>query len=216
MRAGDSEPPLDWCFDLARRIDVGIKASPALPLDLVPDGWEVEFVSEHRELKEAVLWAPVFATTPRRATVLLPDGDEHTLVALAGARLAVRPPGAYLLDPDPSVTRAGLVETLGVQLTDAWKIDDQIGFLSSDVPLGTPFGRLLRIDASMPWSLGRLKESLRALDVGTVDIRKRGSAVDVEELQGRLKLRGARAATVVLTRVASAPWAMVCSERGLT
>ncbi|HEX4681997.1 MAG TPA: class I SAM-dependent methyltransferase [Gemmatimonadaceae bacterium] len=217
MRAGESEPPLDWCLALAAKgVALGIKASPALGLDVVPEGWETEFVSEHRELKEAVLWAPVFATTKRRATVLVPGGDEHTLIAAEGATLPVRAPGAYLLDPDPSVTRAGLVETLGAQLNGAWKIDDQIAFLSADIPLVTPFGRLLRVDASMPWSLNRLREALRALDVGSVDIRKRGSAVDVDEIQRRLKLRGARAATVVLTRAASAPWAMVCSERGLT
>jgi hypothetical protein len=68
----------------------------------------------------------------------------------------------------------------------------------------------------MPWSLARLRESLRSLDVGTVDIRKRGSAVDVEEIQRRLKLTGSRSATVVLTRVANAPWAMVCTDTDLT
>ena len=52
---------------------------------------------------------------------------------------------------------------------------------------------------------------LRALDVGSVDIRKRGSAVDVEQVQRRLKLGGTRPATVVLTRVANSPWAFVCT-----
>jgi hypothetical protein len=62
----------------------------------------------------------------------------------------------------------------------------------------------------MPWNLGRLRESLRSLDVGSVDIRKRGSAVDVDEVQKKLKLTGSRAATVVLTRVGDRPWMMVC------
>jgi hypothetical protein len=178
-------------------------------LDLVPDGWEIEFVAEQRDLKESVLWSPAMATSLRRATIL---PDRHTLVAQADATLPVATPGMFLLDPDPSVTRAGLVAELGVLLGECWKIDDEIGFLSADFPMRTPFGRTLRIEASMPWSLARLREALRSLGVGRIDIRKRGSAVDVDELQRRLKLHGTRPATVVLTRVSNRPWALVCSS----
>lgn len=207
-RAGTSDPSLAWCFALAERgVAVGIKAAPGLPTELVPDGWELEFVSEHRELKESVLWSPALANARRRAT-LLPEG--LTLTESANVRLRVDAPGAYLLDPDPAVTRAGLVEELGATLGDVWKIDEEIAFLSAEFAMATPFGRTLRIAASMPWNLGRLRESLRALDVGSVDIRKRGSAVDVDEVQKKLKLTGSKPATVVLTRVEDRPWMMVC------
>ena len=85
-------------------------------------------------------------------------------------------------------------------------------FLSADFPMRTPFGRTLRIEASMPWSLARLRDALRGARRGSVDIRKRGSAVDVDEMQRRLKLDGTRPATVVLTRVSDRPWAIVCSS----
>jgi hypothetical protein len=214
-RAGTSDPSLDWCFALADRgVAVGIKAAPGLPEDVVPEGWELEFVSERRELKESVLWSPALATARRRAT-LLPDGLTLTEPAEGeSVRLAVKAPGRFLLDPDPAVTRAGLVETLGARVGaeqgEVWKIDEQIAFLSADFAMKTPFGRTLRLEASMPWNLGRLRESLRSLDVGSVDIRKRGSAVDVDEVQKKLKLTGSRAATVVLTRVGDRPWMMVC------
>lgn len=207
MRSGDSEPPLDWCFALGSRIALGVKAAPTLPLEVVPASWEIEFVSEQRELKESLLWSPALAQTSRRATVL---GDgEHTLVEEPAVSRDVKAPGSYLLDPDPAVTRAGLVETLAAKC-NAWKIDGRVAFLSTDRDVSTPFARTLRVEASMPWSLARLKESLRSLDIGPVDIRKRGSAVDVEEIQRRLKLTGSRAATVVLTRVNDQPWAFVC------
>ena len=209
LRGGTSEPPLGWCLALADDGKaVGIKAAPGLPLDLVPAGWEIEFVAERRELKESLLWSPMVATSMRRATIL---PDRHTLVAQGAATLPVGEPGMFLLDPDPAVTRAGLVAELGILLGDCWKIDDEIGFLSADFPMRTPFGRTLRVEASMPWSLARLRDALRGLGVGHIDIRKRGSAVDVDEVQRRLKLHGTRPATVVLTRVANRPWALVCS-----
>ena len=206
--AGTSEPSLAWSLALANRgTAVGIKAAPGLPTNAVPAAWELEFVSEQRELKESLLWSPTLATTRRRATIL---PHALTLVEAYGACLPVRPPGAFLLDPDPAVTRAGLVEDLGRTLGECWKIDDDIAFLSANFAMETPFGRTLRVAASMSWSLARLRESLRSLDVGIVDIRKRGSAVDVDELQRRLKLRGTASATVVLTRVLNRPWAFVC------
>ena len=209
LPAGESRPPLAWCFDLAARVAaVGVKAAPGLSLGLVPAGWEVELLADRRELKEAVLWSPALATTARRATVF-PGG--HTLVATPGPPVASASPGSFLLDPTPAVTRAGLVEELAREL-GAWKLDPRFAFLSADLPMRTPFGRLLRVDVSLPWNLKRLRQVLREREVGVVEVRKRGSAVEVGELTTRLRLRGERRATVVLTRVADRPWALVCTE----
>jgi SAM-dependent methyltransferase len=209
LPAGDSRPPLSWCLGLADRVAaVGIKTAPGLPLDRVPAGWEVELLADRRELKEAVLWSPALATTGRRATVF---PGPHTLAARPGRPVACAPPGAYLLDPSPAVTRAGLVEELARDL-GAWKLDPRIAFLSADRPVATPFGRLLRVDASLPWTLKGLRQALRERGVGAVEVRKRGSAVDVADLTARLRLRGDARAVVVLTRVAGRPWALVCTE----
>jgi hypothetical protein len=210
LPAGESRPPLRWCLDLAARVAaVGVKAAPGLPLARVPPGWEVELLADRRELKEAALWSPALASTTRRATVF---PGPHTLAARPGPPVPCAPPGGFLLDPSPAVTRAGLVEELARDL-GAWKLDPRIAFLSADAPLRTPFGRLLAVDASLPWNLKRLRQVLRERGVGAVEVRKRGSAVEVAELTARLRLRGDAHATVVLTRVANRPWALVCSER---
>jgi SAM-dependent methyltransferase len=210
LPAGESRPPLAWCLDLAGRVaGVGIKAAPGLPLERVPAGWEAELLADRRELKEAALWSPALATTARRATVF---PGPHTLTARPGPPVPCAPPGAFLLDPSPAVTRAGLVEDLARDL-DAWKLDRRVAFLSADRPLATPFGRLLAVEASLPWNAKRLREVLRQRRVGTVEVRKRGSAVDVADLTTRLRLRGDARAVVVLTRVADRPWALVCTER---
>jgi SAM-dependent methyltransferase len=209
LPAGESRPPLAWCLELAGRVTaIGVKTAPGLPLGRVPPGWEVELLADRRGLKEAVLWSPALATTTRRATVF---PGRHTMASRPGPPVPSAPPGAYLLDPSPAVTRAGLVEELARQL-GAWKLDPRIAFLTADAPLASPFGRSLRVDASLPWNLKRLRQVLRERRVGAVEVRKRGSAVDAGELAARLRLRGDERAVVVLTRVAGRPWALVCAE----
>src|SRR5262249_57863233 len=132
----------DWCLALAGQVPrLGIKAAPGLPHEAVPPGWELEFIAIGRDLKEAVAWSPAFATTATRATVL-PGG--HTLTPGPGGPVPVRPPGGFLLDPSPAVTRAGLVEDLA-RTVGAWKIDDRIAFLSADSPVRAPFAPTARV-----------------------------------------------------------------------
>jgi hypothetical protein len=206
---GRSEPELDWCFGLAEHVPhVGIKAAPGLPRELVPSGWEAEFIAVDRDLKEVALWSPALATTTRRATIL-PGG--HVLLPDPGPDVDVRPPGEFLYDPSPAVTRAGLVQELARTL-GAWQIDERIAFLSTDAEVQSPFARTLRVIESLPWHHKALAQSLRALDIGAVDIRRRGLAGNVDDIQRRLKLRGSRKATLVMTRVRNEPWAVVCVD----
>ena len=209
LRGGDSEPPLDWCITLADTVArTGIKAAPGLPRDAVPPAWELEFIAVGRDLKEAVAWSPALATAATRATVL-PGG--HTLTPGAGGPVPVRAPGGFLLDPSPAVTRAGVVEDLA-RLVGAWKIDEQIAFLSADTAVHTPFARTLQVIDSAPWRQRSLPARLRALDVGAVDIRRRGLAGDVAELRRALRLSGSRRVTLVMTRVQDRPWGLVCVD----
>ena len=160
-----------------------------------------------------MLWSPALAAggVTSRATIL-PAGD--TLTAAASdpppPPVPLAPPGAYLLDPSPAVTRAGLVAELARQL-GAWQIDPMIAFLSSDEPLRTPFARTLRVLESAPWHEKRFARRLRDLGIGSADIRRRGLAGDVTQIHRRLGLRGPGAATIVLTRVQDRPWALICT-----
>jgi len=211
-RRGGSQPPLDWCTSLpAAR--VAVKAAPGIDVEAVPVGWELEFVAVGRDLKEAVLWSPAWATASRRATVLPPGRDAGAVLVADPATPAasVQPPGRYLLDPHPAVTRAGAVADLAAAL-GAWQIDPQIAFLSADTQLRTPFGRCLQIEASLPFGVKPLAAELRRLDIGSIEVRRRGLAGDVDDLRRRLRPSGTRRATVVLTRVVNKPWAFVCTD----
>jgi hypothetical protein len=135
----------------------------------------------------------------------------HTLEASTGAvpPVPVSAPGEYLLDPNPAVTRAGLVAELAHGL-GAWQIDPMIAFLSLDRPVSTPFARTLRILESMPWHEREVARRLRELGIGAADIRRRGLAGDVQQIHRRLALQGDRSATIVITRRNDRPWGLIC------
>jgi SAM-dependent methyltransferase len=216
LRAGESHPPLSWCFALADQVQrVCVKAAPGLAHALVPEGWETEFVAVGRNLKEALLWSPGFATTARRATVLpaepVADVGGHTLEAGTGALppVPIAAPGEYLLDPNPAVTRAGLVAELAREV-GAWQLDPMIAFLSLDRLVSTPFARTLRILESMPWHERQVGRKLRELGIGVADIRRRGLAGDVQQIHRRLALQGDRSATIVITRRNGRPTGLIC------
>jgi hypothetical protein len=209
---GATEPPLEWCVGAAGRARAAIKAAPGIGRERFPPGWEVEFIAVGRELKEAAAWSPALATVPVRATIL---PGAHTLAPSPGESVPVGAPGAFLLDPSPAVTRAGLVEELARQ-AGAWKIDPRIAFLCTSAPVHTPFARTLRVIDSAPWRQRELPARLRALGVGAVDIRRRGLAGDVAELHRRLKLSGTLRATLVMTRVKNRPWGLVCVDEPAT
>jgi len=204
------EPPLDWCLSISSRIkNIGIKTSPGLDKAIIPEGWEIEFISLRGDLKEAVLWSPSMSTAKRRAT-LLPG--EYTLAALSVAPVVVDNPGRYILDPDPAVTRAGLVSNLAQEI-DAWMIDENLAFLSSNRYLATPFAKTWEVLYSGRWGLRQLKQALIDLDAGSVDIRKRRSPIDVEQLRRKLDpvLKGTSRYMVFLTELSGKPWMFICS-----
>ena len=213
---GDAtSPPLDWAIGLAGHVvKVGITAAPGIDHDRVPDGWELELIAVGSDLKESMLWSPVLATTARRATVIDDvTGATDSLTEVWGQSIDVvlPEPDMTVIDPNPAVTRAGLVQDLARTL-GARMIDEQIAFLVTDAPVGTPFGRSMRIIDSLPWHERKLKQRLRELDAGPVDIRRRGLAGDVDAISRRLRGKGNQRLIVLMTRHRDSPWAIVATD----
>lgn len=217
MGVGESEPSLAWCFGLASDgRQVAIKCAPGLPHRLVPEGWGIEAVAVGTDLKEIVLSSPGILEEDRCATVIT-DSDRSSWFSrpndgdLELVATRVPEPGDNLLDPNPAVTRAGLVEDLARGL-GVERIDPMIAFLIGDRWLGSVFARSLKVVASLPWKERALKARLRELGAGPIDIRRRGLAGDVDAITRRLRGRGDRRFTVAMTRVMDQPWAIVCEE----
>ena len=105
--------------------------------------------------------------------------------------------------------RAGMVRTLGAQM-GAHLLDRTIAFLACEAPPPpTPFGTAYEVLEALPFQLKRLRAALRARGVGRVTVKTRGSPIEPEALIRGLRLRGEGEATVVLTRAAGRPLALI-------
>ena len=210
LSVNDYEPAL---AALMRRWPTGfplaVKIAPGVPRDdLVSLDAEVEFISVDGELKECVLWFGPLATAKVRATVL-PTGA--TLTGDPQQRAELGEVQAIVYDPDPAITRSGLVGTLASQL-DAIQFDPNIAFLTSDTVQTTPFATAYRVVEVLPFHEKKLGMWLRANQIGRVTIVKRGSAADVNELMTKWKLRGDVHRDILLTRVAGKAVAIVAKR----
>ena len=200
-------PPWEFVAALAGRVPrTVLKLAPGIDHALLPAGAEGEWVSVDGDLVEAAFWGGPLAETPRRAT-LLPSGAQ--LTGSGTARAPVGPVGAYLFDPDPAVVRSHLVAEFAAAVGGRLA-DPEIAYVYADEPADTPFGRRLEITDVLQFSLKRLRALLRERGVGRLEIRKRGSALEPDRLRRDLRLAGPEAASLVLTRVAGAPTALLC------
>jgi SAM-dependent methyltransferase len=204
-------PPWEFARDLLNRMPFAVlKLAPGLSHDLIPDGVEAEWVSVDGDLVEASLWSPALAAVPRRATVF--RAASKSVLTGPGTRAAgVGPVRRYLFDPDGAVTRAGLVAEFA-STVDGSLADPAIAFVYADTDAATPFARRLEVVDRLPVAVKRMRAALREHDIGRLEIRKRGSALDVERLRRDLRLSGGAAGVLVLTRVAGAPAALLCRD----
>ncbi|MFD5815307.1 methyltransferase domain-containing protein [Streptomyces sp. NPDC127038] len=198
-------PPLSWAVAAARKAPLAaLKIAPGVPHEAVPAEAEAEWISDGGDVKEAVLW---FGTEPGLVRATLLPGPR----ALRGRGLpdpAVRPVGRYLYEPDGAVIRAHLVAEVAEDL-DGGLVDETIAYVTADALRPTPYATAYEITDRLPFNVKKLKALLREREVGVLTVKKRGSAVEPEELRRKVKPQGPNSATVFLTRVAGAPTMLV-------
>ena len=178
-----------------------VKIMPGIAHSLVPDGVEAEWISDGGNLVEACLWGQPYASARRRAT-LLPGAATLTEAEDPGdAR--TNAPGAVIYEPDDAVIRAGLVTAVAAQV-GGWLLDQHIAYVSSNELARTPFARAFHVIEELPFREKALKAALVQRDIGTLTIKKRGVDIVPKTLIKRIRLKGSRTATVIMTRVQGA------------
>jgi SAM-dependent methyltransferase len=187
------------------------KLSPGVQLDQLAayDG-QVEFISVKGALKEAVLWIG-FDRHALRATLIAEEQILHWDTPPVMPTVPITEPQNWLIEPDASLLRAGLVEALAADIGAA-QLDKTIAYLTSVERPSTAWARCWRVEDWMPFQLKSLRAYLRARDVGRITVKKRGVAITPDELTAKLKLRGKKSCTLVLTRCQGEPIVLVCAD----
>ena len=213
-----ASPPLSFAVDLAGRLPVGVKTAPGIDHELVPTGpgapWECQWTSVDGDVVEAALWSgPLARPGVRRSAVVVRGGAAAVVDDASDPFAATAPPvgpvGGFLYEPDGAVVRAGLVGAV-VAALDGRLVDPSIAYVTADRHLELPSATGYVVDEVMPFGLKPLRARLRERGVGRLTIKKRGTAVEPEELRRRLRLEGPEEAVLVLTRVAGRQSALLC------
>ena len=203
-------PPLSFVLDLAQRLPaVGLKTAPGIPHHLVPAGAEAQWISVGGDVVEAGLWFGLTARDGvRRSALVLPaEGDESPPAEVSDAGMpaaTVGPVAAYLYEPDGAVIRAGLVGQVAAAV-GGHLVDPTIAYVTGEALVRTPLARAYAVQDVVGFQLKTLRSWLRDRGVGRLTIKKRGTAVQPEQLRKQLRLStswGEADATIVLTRVA--------------
>jgi SAM-dependent methyltransferase len=207
-------PPWPFVIGLAERVPKTVlKLGPGIDHALLPRSSEAEaeWVSVDGDVVEAAVWCGPLATVPHRATVLRgSDVRELTGTGVLSAPVGgLRP---YLFDPDGAVVRSHLVAEFADQVGGSLA-DPRIAYVFADAPVQTPLGRCFEVVEELPFPLKHLRKALRERDIGRLEIRKRGVAVEPDRLRRELKLAGRSGATLVLLRVGDTPTALLCHGR---
>jgi THUMP domain-like len=201
-RLDEHRPPLAELIDTYRGRDLVVKCAPGIDFGQVRrlgfDG-EIEVTSYQGSVREACLWSAGLAQLGvRRRASVLDRGEEIT--DTEPDECPVRPAGRWIVDPDGAVVRAGLVRHYGARHR-LWQLDPDIAYLSGDrLPSGV---RGFEVLEQLAFDERRLRQALSALDCGALEILVRGVRVDPDALRRRLRPRGDRPLSVVITRIGS-------------
>lgn len=190
------------------------KLSPGVDLvQLVDYPGGVEFISVNGDLKEAVLWTDADFGLHRTKATLLTDTGVCTWVRDGTLPdVPIGEPRRWLIEPDASIIRAGLVQDLALELNGSL-LDATIAYFTTDTFPETVWGRAWEILDWLPYNLKKLRAYLRQQNIGHVTVKKRGFPMTPDEIIPRLKLKGDDNCVLVFTRHIGMPIVILCNEK---
>ena len=193
--------------------NAAVKLAPAAD---VPPGWrgqcQQEWIETRGECRQQVAWfGPLSQELGSRTATLVEPNGEACSFSVAGdipAGFAHRV-GAYLFDPSPSLSAAGLAGALADCL-GLCILSPQSGYLTGEEAVLHPHLQTFAVEQELPLDVRQLRSHLHSRGIGRLEIKKRGVDVTPEALRPQLELAGDDSATLILARVGQRARALVC------
>ncbi|MCY2993277.1 MAG: class I SAM-dependent methyltransferase [Planctomycetota bacterium] len=182
--------------------NAGLKLAPAT---VVPAEWapvaELEWIESRRECRQQVAWFGSLcgAAGQHTATVLQTgSGQPCSLRGLPNTELPQAPSIArYVVEPCSAVLAAHLTGELAAQHQLA-AITPGVAYLTGDAVVANPLVACFEVSEMLPFDIKRLRGLLRDRDVGQLELKQRGVALDPAETIKKLRLSGNSPATLLL------------------
>lgn len=203
-------PSWEFVQSVAARVPAtGAKLGPAFPHAELPPGAEGQWVSVDGELVEcAVWWGPLVDRPGRSATVLTRGGEvslgESDVPDSVPVAEALPLPGSWIHEADPAVIRAGLTGALA-RSVDGKELAPGVGYVVSDRLVRPGYAKAYQVIEAIPMRTKQVRAWLRARGVGRLTLKKRGVALDPDEVRRALRPSGSEELTAILTRVGTQP-----------
>lgn len=210
LSASDFSPPLDFAVEQLRARPGGIKLAPGLPLELVPDDLEATWVSHRGDLVELSLWSVDPERMGQRFAVQLGVNGQREFTG-PNVPADVGPLERFVAEPDPALIRSGLLGAFAKQ-HGLSIVANEIAYLTASERPQSPWLRSFEVLEQLPLDAKQIKKRLSEMNIGKLEIKKRGVDVNPDEFRKKLLLKGEGAATLILTRVGDARRALVCVE----
>lgn len=207
-------PTFDFVMEAAAKKPTGVKFGPGHPHEGIPDEAEAQWVSVGGDLVELTLWfGAVARPAVKRSALLIADGTKHEITSESAERMdaPIGELGAYVYEPDNSVVRSHLIGQLAKDI-DARLFAPEIAYLTNDLQIASPWLKGYEVLDNLVFDRKKLKAYLRERNIGTLEIKKRGSDIVPEVLRKELALKGEGAATLIVTRVGDAHRVLVCEH----
>ena len=212
-------PPWSWVESLAARIPLtAAKVAPGIDHDVIPAGGCATWTSVDGQLVEAeVAWPALASAGTRRRAVVVRGGGVLAVTSELDLDDEIPPAvgdlGAWVLEPDDAVIRAGLVGAV-VDRVEGRLLDPRVAYVTTDRGVDPgPIATRFRVRSALPYDLGALRRVLVEAEIGHVVVKKRATSLDVDDVRRRLALpKGPSSGVVLLTRIGVDPWAIVCAD----
>lgn len=213
-------PGPDFLQTLIREAPAGaIKLGPASDfarfVESLDRAVEVEIVSLGGEAKEATVWFGAAVSCERRATKLpenvvwtdrLGERDWRELAPISAV-------GAWLYDPDPALSRSGLLDSFA-RAHGLARIAADLPYLTADARIDTPWLEAFEVQSAHPLDLKRLKRLIDAERLGPVTIKHKTTDLKPEALRRLARAAGDNPTTIFLTGGAGPGRAIVTRRVG--